>query len=329
MDLHPIRFTDVEGFSIGNAQDMAAATGCTVILCEEGAVAGVDVRGGAPGTRETDLLDPVNAAEKIHAVLLAGGSAFGLDAAAGVMEYLEERRIGFDVGVTRVPIVCGAVLFDLMIGDHRIRPDKEMGYRACVNSSNKEYQEGNAGAGTGATVGKLLGMGRAMKSGLGVACLQVGDLKVGALAAVNCLGDVIDPRSGRILAGLLSEDLTTFSNTEEIMMRDYKGQKNPFESNTTIGVIVTNARVTKARAGKLASMAHNGYARTIRPSHTMFDGDTIFALARGAVDADLSAVGLLSARVMAEAVIRAVKSANSLHGLKSYTDFIKQEQNLR
>jgi L-aminopeptidase/D-esterase-like protein len=325
MDLHSIQFTDIEGFSVGNAQDLAAATGCTVILSEEGAVAGVDVRGGAPGTRETDLLDPVNAAEKIHAVLLAGGSAFGLDAAAGVMQYLEERRIGFDVGVTRVPIVCGAVLFDLMIGDHRIRPDKEMGFRACVNSMNRECQEGNAGAGAGATVGKLFGMGRAMKSGLGAAGLQVGELKVGALVAVNCLGDVIDPRSGRILAGLLSEDLTAFVNTEEAMLGEYRGQRNPFQSNTTIGVVITNANLTKAQAGKLASMAHNGYARTIRPSHTMFDGDTIFALASGTVDADLSAVGLLSARVMEEAVIRGVKKASSLHGFKSYTDFIKQE----
>ncbi len=329
MDLQSIHFSDVEGFSVGHAQDLTAATGCTVILCEEGAVAGVDVRGGAPGTRETDLLNPVNGVEKIHAVLLAGGSAFGLDAAAGVMQYLEARRVGFDVKVTKVPIVCGAVLFDLAIGNHRIRPDKEMGYRACLNATNKECPEGNVGAGTGATVGKLLGMGRAMKSGLGTAGLQVGDLKVGALVAVNCLGDVADPRSGRILAGLLSEDLTTFSNTEETMAKDYKGQKNPFESNTTIGVIVTNARLSKAQANKLASMAHNGYARTIRPCHTMLDGDTIFALGRGTVDADLSAVGMLSAKVMEEAVTRAVKSAGPLCGLKCYADFIKQEQNNR
>jgi L-aminopeptidase/D-esterase-like protein len=202
MALQQIGFADLEGIKVGHAQDLDAATGCTVVLCEGGAVAGVDVRGGAPGTRETDLLNPVNLMEKIHAALLAGGSAFGLDAASGVMQYLEERKIGFDVEVTKVPIVCGAVLFDLAIGDHHVRPDKGMGYQACLNATNKECREGNVGAGAGATVGKLLGMKRAMKSGLGMACFQTGDLKVGALVAVNCLGDVIDPGSGQILAGL-------------------------------------------------------------------------------------------------------------------------------
>ncbi len=318
--LQQIRFTDVEGIKVGHAQDLVAATGCTVVLCEEGAIGGVDVRGGAPGTRETDLLNPVNMVEKIHAVVLAGGSAFGLDAACGVMEYLEERKVGFDVGIARVPIVCGAVLFDLMIGNYQIRPDRVMGYQACLNASDRECQEGNVGAGTGATVGKLLGMKRAMKSGLGSTCFQVGDLKVGALVAVNCLGDVVDPSSGQILAGLLNEDMMTFSNTEETMMKDDSGQKNLWKSNTTLGVIVTNAKFAKAQVSKLASMAHNGYGRTIRPAHSMFDGDTIFALATGSVDADLTVAGLLSARAMEQAVIRAVKQAGSLHGLKCYRD---------
>ena len=324
MILRQTSFMEMEGVKVGHAQDLIAATGCTVVLCEEGAVAGVDVRGGAPGTRETDLLNPVNLVEKIHAVVLAGGSAFGLDAAGGVMQYLEERNIGFDVEVTKVPIVCGAVLFDLAIGDYRIRPDKRMGYEACLNATDKECREGCVGAGAGATVGKLLGMKRAMKSGLGTACFQLGDLKVGALVAVNCLGDVIDSESGQILAGLLNEDRTTFSNTEETMMKGYQGQKNLFKSNTTLGIIVTNAKFTKAQASKLASMAHNGYGRTMRPAHSMFDGDTIFALATGPLDADLSVVGSLSARVMEQAVIRAVKKATSLCGLKSYSDLSKQ-----
>ena len=313
----------MEGIKVGHAQNLEAATGCTVVLCEEGAVAGVDVRGGAPGTRETDLLNPVNLVEKVHAVVLAGGSAFGLDAAGGVMQYLEERKKGFDVGVTRVPIVCGAVLFDLAIGDHRIRPDREMGYQACLNATEKEWQEGNVGAGTGATVGKLFGMKRAMKSGLGAAYLQLGALRVGALVAVNCLGDVIDPQSGQILAGLLNEDGMTFSNTEETMLKSVRGETNLFKSNTTIGVIVTNAKFTKAQASKLASMAHNGYARTIRPAHTMFDGDTIFAMATGPVDADLNVAGFLSARVMEQAVIRAVKKASPLWGFKCSKDVAK------
>jgi L-aminopeptidase/D-esterase-like protein len=322
MTLRQIGFMDLEGIKVGHAQDLDAATGCTVILCEGGAVAGVDVRGGAPGTRETDLLNPVNLVDKIHAVLLAGGSAFGLDAACGVMQYLEERKIGFDVEVTKIPIVCGAVLFDLTIGDHHIRPDKSMGYQACLNATRDECREGNVGAGAGATVGKLLGMKRAMKSGLGMSYFNTGDLMVGALVAVNCLGDVVDPESGQILAGLLDVDGMTFLNTEETMMKDYKDQKNRFKSNTTIGVVVTNGKFTKSQISKLASMAHDGYARTMRPAHSMFDGDTIFALATGAVDADLSVVGMLSARVMEQAVIRAVKKATPLYGLKCYSDLL-------
>lgn len=314
-----IELTDIEGIEVGHAQNLTVATGCTVVICKNGAAAGVDVRGGAPGTRETDLLDPVNLVEKIHAVMLAGGSAFGLDAAGGVMQFLEEQKIGFDVGVTRVPIVCGAVLFDLIIGDYKVRPDKAMGYQACLNAG-KSCPQGNVGAGAGATVGKILGMDRTMKSGLGAYAMQVGELKVGAMVAVNCLGDVIDPETGMKVAGLLSEDKKTLADTEDVMIAAYAEKKNLFSGNTTIGVVVTNAALDKAKATKLASMSHNGYARTMRPAHSMVDGDTIFALSTGSVSADLSVVGLLAARVMERAVVHAVKNTSSLCGLKCYRD---------
>jgi len=315
-----IAFVDIEDIKVGHAQDLEAGTGCTVVICEKGATAGIDVRGGAPGTRESDLLNPVNLVEKIHAIVLAGGSAFGLDAASGVMQYLEERGVGFDVQVTRVPIVCGAVLFDLAVGDHRIRPDKEMGYQACLNATNKACPEGNVGAGTGATVGKILGLARAMKGGLGCHAIQVGALKIGALVAVNCLGDVIDPERGERLAGLLNSNLTGLADTEEVMIQSYAEKKNLFAGNTTIGIVATNAVLTKSQAAKLASMAQDGYGRTMRPAHSMFDGDTIFTLATGHVEADLSVLGLLSARVMERAVVSAVKNARSLFGLKCWAD---------
>jgi L-aminopeptidase/D-esterase-like protein len=314
--MRQIDFVEIEGIQVGHAQDVEAATGCTVIISEEGATVGVDVRGGAPGTRETDLLNPVNLVQKAHAIILTGGSAFGLDAAAGVMQYLEEKNIGFDVQVTRVPIVCGAALFDLTIGDHRIRPDKGMGYQACLNASSVECRQGNIGAGTGATVGKILGMRRAMKSGLGCFALQTESLKVGALVAVNCLGDVVDPLTGKKLAGPLNEDMQTLADTEEIMIKSYFNTKGLFSGSTTIGVVATNAALTKAQTTKLASMAQNGYARTLRPAHSMYDGDTIFAMSTGGIEAELSVVGLLAARVMERAVIAAVENAKSLCGLK-------------
>lgn len=302
----------IEGIKIGNVQDLNALTGCTVVICEEGATAGVDVRGGAPGTRETDLLNPVNLVDKIHAVTLAGGSAFGLDAASGVMQYLEERNVGFDVSVTKVPIVCSAVLFDLGIGDYKVRPDKGMGYAACKNAELNESKEGNVGAGTGATVGKILGPEYSMKGGLGCYALQVGALQVGAIIAVNCLGDVVDPDTGKIIAGALNKDKKTFVNTEEIMVSKYDEKKNLFSGNTTIGVVVTNGRFTKSEMNKIASMAHNGYGRTMRPAHSIFDGDTIFTMATGKVEADITVVGLLAARVVEQAVLRAVRSAESI-----------------
>ncbi len=318
--MREIEFTEIGGVKVGHAQDMDAATGCTVIICEEGATAGVDVRGGAPGTRETDLLNPVNLAQKIHAVVLTGGSAFGLDAAGGVMQFLEERDIGFDVRITKVPLVCAAALFDLEVGDHRVRPDRAMGYRACLEAGTGRSGQGNIGAGTGASVGKIFGMSRAMKSGLGSFAAQEGDLKIGAIVAVNALGDVIDPSTGERLAGTLNETLDGLADTEECLIRSCRGGKNFFSGNTTIGVVATNAGFTKTGATKIASMAQNGLARTIRPAHTMFDGDTIFAMSTGTVEADLTIVGLLAARVVERAIVAAVENAAPLHGLKCRAD---------
>ena len=313
-----IEFNRIEGFEVGHAQDTAAGTGCTVILCRQGAVTGVDVRGGAPATRETDLLNPVNLVQQVHAVLLTGGSAFGLDAAAGVMAFLEERQIGFNVQVTHVPIVCGAALFDLAVGDHRIRPDREMGYRACVNAGTREIRQGSVGAGTGATVGKITGMDRAMKGGLGCAAFQVKDLKVGAMAAVNCLGDVRDPETGKKLAGLLNPDKTALADTETLMIDSLGPDSNLFAGNTSLGVVVTNGNLTQARAAKLAAMAQNGFARTLRPAHSMYDGDTVFAMSCGNVAADLSVIGILAARAMAQAVVAAVTNARTLCGIPGW-----------
>lgn len=309
-------FFDIPGIRVGHEQDAEAGTGCTVVVCEEGAVAGVDVRGGAPGTRETDLLDPSNLVGQIHAVVLSGGSAFGLDAASGVMELLEERGIGFDVGVTRVPIVCAAVLFDLACGDWRVRPDSAMGRRAAESALDPSYTplRGSVGAGTGATVGKFHGMDYAMRGGIGAHAFRSGRLAVGALIAVNCLGDVIDPRTGMIVAGARDRAGRRFLGTEEAVMAACESRKDVFANNTTIGVIATNALLTKAQARKLASMAHDGLARTMRPAHSMVDGDTIFALSTGTVDADMNSLGALAARSVEEAVLDAVRSASLGYG---------------
>ncbi|MGB9975967.1 P1 family peptidase [Thermovenabulum sp.] len=313
---------EVPGIKVGQISDLEALTGCTVILCERGAVCGVDVRGGAPGSRETDLLRPENLVEKVHAVFLAGGSAFGLDGASGVMQYLEEKGIGFDVGVTHVPIVPASVLFDLTVGDYKVRPDKEMGYKACEIATDEYIEEGNVGAGTGATVGKILGMKNCMKSGLGTFAKRVGDLVVGAIVAVNAFGDVVDPGNGQIIAGALKDNLEDFADTLKIMESIGVNQqnKNVFIGNTTIGVVATNARLTKAEAKKVASMAHNGFAKTIRPCHTMYDGDTIYALSTSDLKADINLVGSLACEVMAQAVIKAVVNAGGIGGIKSYKD---------
>lgn len=315
-----IDFTDIGGLKVGHAQDIRAATGCTVVICEKGAVAGVDVRGGSPGTRETDALDPVNIRQSIHAVLLAGGSAFGLDAAAGVMQYLEERHIGRDVKVTRVPIVCGAILFDLKCGDYRVRPDKAMGYRACCSAVDTAFPVGSVGAGTGATVGKIRGPQYAMKGGIGACGLQEGELKVGALMAVNCVGDIYDAQAGRFVAGMRSEDGRMVGGSEERMLRDYANRTDFFSENTIIGVVATNAALTKSQANKLAAVAQDGIARAVRPAHTTFDGDTIFTMATGKVEADPNVVGILAVRAVETAIVQAAREAQPLAGYPACRD---------
>jgi len=316
---------------VGHAQDDEALTGCTVVLCEKGAVGGVDQRGGAPGTRETDLLNPLNLVEKVHAVLLAGGSAFGLDAASGVMRYLEERKIGFDTGVARVPIVPAAILYDLAIGRADIRPDAEMGYRAAACASADEARAGNVGAGTGASVGKIFGMAGAMKSGLGTVSMDIGGgIIVGAIVAVNAFGDVIDPQSGEILAGARSTRLgpirlgsTDYFADTLAVMKTLTGRTImalAASRSTVIGVVATNARFTKTEATKMAQMAQDGLARAIRPAHTMLDGDTIFALATGQKKADVSIVGAYAAEVFAQAIVRAVKMAKPAGGLPAVSE---------
>jgi len=312
--------TDVPGIKVGHSQDLKAGTGCTVIICEKGATTGVDVRGGAPGTRETDLLNPVNLVDKAHAIYLGGGSAFGLDGASGVMKYLEEKGIGLDVVLTKVPIVPGAVLFDLAVGDYRVRPDAKMGYEACLKASEEEVRQGNIGAGTGATVGKIFGGLRCMKSGLGTASFKSQELIIGAIVAVNCLGDVIDPENGEIIAGVLTEDKKGFANTMSFLRNFPQKTKDNFSKNTTIGVIATNVKLTKAGATKVAMMAQDGYARTISPAHTMFDGDTIFCMATGEVETGANVVGAIAAEVMARAIVKAIKNTESLFKLKSYKD---------
>jgi L-aminopeptidase/D-esterase-like protein len=318
--------TDVRGIEVGHAQNEEALTGCTVILCRKGAVAGVDVRGGAPGTRETDLLNPVNLVEKVHAIVLAGGSAFGLDAASGVMQFLEEKKIGFNTGAARVPIVPSAILYDLSLGRADIRPDSAMGAQAAASAISDQTAEGNVGAGTGASVGKMFGMTLAMKSGLGTASMDIGGgVIVGAIVAVNAFGDVVDPKSGEIVAGLRSGKIgplrigkkTAFADTLEMMKspvgRGVLGLAS--RGNTVIGAVATNAKLTKAQATKVAQMAQDGLARTVRPAHSMLDGDVIFALSTGTKKADISTVGAFAAEVMAQAIIRAVTMAKAAGGL--------------
>jgi len=317
--------TDVEGIEVGHWTDLEAATGCTVILCRQGAVGGVDVRGSAPGTRETDLMRPMNLVQQVHAVLLTGGSAYGLDAAGGVMHWLEERGIGFDVGVGVVPVVPSAVLFDLIIGRPDVRPGPDTGYAACESANDGPVTEGCVGAGTGATVGKLLGPTFATKSGLGTAARRVaGEVTVGALVAVNALGDVVDPRTGEVIAGLRDPEGIGLVDTMERLHGDLSQTMLNFPSNTTLATVATDAKLTKEGANKMAQMAHDGLAQVIRPVHTMFDGDTIFALATGRREApvDVSAVGAVAASVLAEAVVRAVRQATSLAGVPASRDVV-------
>jgi L-aminopeptidase/D-esterase-like protein len=317
-----ISILDIENIKIGNAQDVEGGTGLSVVICEKGAAAGLDIRGGGPAGRETQLLNPLSAAEKIHAVVISGGSAFGLDAAGGVMKYLEEKNIGFETGITKVPLVCQSCIFDLIVGSPYARPDKDMAYKACENAEKGELKLGNYGAGTGATVGKYLSTGYMMKSGLGAYALQLGEIKIGALVCVNALGDVFDIKSGKQIAGLLSEDKHALRSTEEEM---YRAQGRPFDvftGNTTIGTVVTNAGFDKTKMNKIAAMAQNGFARVIRPVHTTADGDSVYALSVGEVQADINTVGTLAAYVLATAVNIAVKSAKPVYGLQSCDSLI-------
>jgi len=306
--------TDIPGLAVGHFTQTRRATGCTVILPPPGTVAGVDVRGAAPGTRETDLLSPLNTVETVHAVLLAGGSAFGLDAAGGVMRWLEERGVGLAVGVARVPIVPAAILFDLYGGDLSIRPDAAAGYAACDAASTAAPAEGSVGAGAGALVGKLFGLERAMRGGLGCASVQVNGVTVAALVVVNAVGDVLDPRTGRLIAGARSVDGRSLHGSAEALLRGEPLGPLQVGGATTLGVVATDARLGKAAASRLAQMAHDGLARSIVPVHTPSDGDTVFALATGASAAapSLTVLGTLAAEVMAMAVVRAVRAAVTL-----------------
>ncbi len=313
--------TAIPGIQVGHWTNLDAATGCTVILCPEGATAGVDVRGGAPGTRETDLLAPTCMVEKIHALYLGGGSAFGLAGADGVMRWLEERGFGFDVRVAKVPIVPGAILFDLALGDATIRPTAADGYAACEAASATAVAEGNIGAATGATVGKVLGFPFAMKGGLGTACRRIGNKIIAALVAVNAAGDIIDPATGQIVAGARQPDGAGFADATQVLTETL--QQNPQgwgnQTNTTLAVVATNIALTKVGATKVAQMAHDGLARSIRPVHTAVDGDIVFALSLGQETGDASLVGAVAAEVLAEAVVRAVRAAESLFGLPAAT----------
>jgi L-aminopeptidase/D-esterase-like protein len=312
--------TDVEGIKVGHFTDTRRPTGCTVVLYERGAVAGVDVRGSAPGTRETDLLKPTNLVDKVHAIVLSGGSAFGLEAATGVMRYLEEHDAGFATAAGKVPIVPAAILYDLNVGDGKIRPNADSGYRACVSAKTGPVEEGSIGAGAGATVGKI-GGGRPMKGGIGTSSIKLANgLIVAAIVAVNCVGDVIDPKTGKIVAGARTTDGKSFVNIIDAF-RSGRGAASPGQ-NTTIGVVATNARFDKTQMTKIAEMSHDGLARAINPSHTLSDGDTLFAMTTGTsnVTPNLSAVGAIAAEAVSEAILRAVMKAKSVPGFPSYTD---------
>jgi L-aminopeptidase/D-esterase-like protein len=312
--VYPGSITDVAGIEVGHFIDVRRPTGCTVIITRDGAVAGVDVRGAAPGTRETDLLHPSNLVDQVHAVLLSGGSAWGLDAASGVMRWLEDNNIGLPVGFGLVPIVPAAVLFDLPVGDAKIRPDAKAGYAACAAASRAAPAEGNVGAGAGALVGKLFGMQRAMRGGIGSASITVDGITVGAIVACNSVGDVIHPDTGQVLAGARTADGKSLLNSRQAILAGELPQPLLAGTNTTIGVIATDALLTKAQAHRLAQVAHDGLARSINPVHTMSDGDTLFALGTGKAGrpAGMLLLSTLAAEVTARAVVRAIMAAKSL-----------------
>jgi len=319
--------TDVPGLKVGHFTHTERPTGCTVLICEAGATAGVDVRGSAPGTRETDLLNPINSVQQVNAIMLSGGSAYGLDAASGVMRYLEEHNLGYKIGkIGVVPIVPAAILMDLGVGNFKIRPNAESGYKACLAASTGPVAEGNVGAGAGATIGKMFGPKFAMKSGLGTASVKIpnSDIVVAALVAVNAVGDVVSPQTGKVVAGARSEDGKGYRDSMAAMMNGYRVIVQN-AANTTIGVVATNAKFTKTQMNKIAQMAHDGYARAINPVHTMGDGDTIFSMSTGEsnLTADVTAIGAIAATVMAQAIVRAAMQASSVPelGLVAYRDY--------
>lgn len=310
--------TDVDGIKLGHEEDKLALTGTSVILCEDGFTAGVDVRGAGPGTRETDLLRAENLVQKVHGVFLTGGSAYGLDVGGGIMKFLEEKGAGFDVGVGIVPIVPGAVLFDLAVGDSKVRPDFKRGYEAAKNARENDRTQGNFGAGCGASVGKILGNDFAMKSGIGQSSVKVGDLVVSSIVALNAMGDIFDYEKGKRIAGVYDRKNKKFLDTcalYEKQLNDYN-QFSP--ANTTISIVATNAKLTKANCNKISQMAHDGYGRSINPVHTMNDGDTIFTLASGEVEADINLVGILAAKTISRSIANAIYSAEDSGGLVSY-----------
>jgi L-aminopeptidase/D-esterase-like protein len=310
-----IPITSIEGIRIGNAE-YPGGSGCTVILADPAAVTGADIRGGGPASRESALLNPLAANDAVNAVLLTGGSAFGLSAADGVVKYLEERNIGFPTDYGPVPIVCASSIFDLPCGDRNVRADAALGYRACLNAGN--FREGNYGAGIGATIGKAGGIETAMKSGIGAFAAEINGIQVGAIVAVNALGNIHDPDTGEIIAGMRSAD-GEFIDEEDLFLSMIQNRNvYSFEKNTTIGAIITNAAFSKTELTKIAGLAHNGFARTIRPVHTMFDGDSIYAMSTGRRKADINEIGIMASLVMSRAIVSGVRHAVSAFGLRGY-----------
>ena len=321
LSVEEISINSIGSVQIGQTENQEAGTGCTVFICPEGMRAGLDVRGGGPASRESQLLNPLMAAQQIHAIVLAGGSAYGLGTANGVMACLEERGIGYDTGYALVPLVAQADIYDLSIGDSSVRPDPAMGYEAArLALDSPNYRDGNYGAGCGATVGKIAGMDYCMKTGIGSYAIQIGELKVGAVVVLNALGDVYDWRTGRQIAGLLSEDKTALRSTADYMKASIRVVDNKFTGNTTLAVVMTNAYFDKAQLCKIAGMSHDGYARSINPVHTSADGDSIYAVSLGDLQADQDLVGMLAAEVVSEAIIRAVESAEGAFGYPAARD---------
>ena len=320
-EMKEILVTEIGPTRIGQVENAEAGTGCTVLICDDGMRAGLDVRGGGPASRESQLLNPLMAAQSIHAIVLAGGSAYGLGTANGVMEYLEAQGIGYDTGFALVPLVAQADIYDLSVADATVRPDAAMGYEAARRAFEEpNYRDGNYGVGCGATVGKIAGMDTCMKTGIGSYAIQIGELKVGAIVVPNALGDVYDWKTGEQIAGLRTEDGSGLRSTVDYMRASIQVVENKFTGNTTLAIVITNAAFDKAQLCKIAGMAHDGYARSINPVHTSADGDSIYAVSVGDIQADLDLVGTLAAEVVSDAIIRAVENADSAYGYPAAAD---------